>query len=400
MKTPLNRNVILHCLNLDTVGGVEQLFFHFIRYLSPEEARCHHLLITGNPLHERFQEIVPCLGSVTEVKRWHGLKLPGRPRLLRNRNRLAQISSLAPSVAVIWNRFDLPLLHALKQCGTRVVYYEHGAAWLAPDNGESAEFARGSDEIITASRAALRVLELRWDVRQTRSVVLNPLRPGMSSWDVIARPAPRTVLRLGVVARLIPLKGIGVLLYALKKLLEDGLRAELDIAGDGPLRIFLERKAEALGIKASVRFRGVVREMESYYPSIDFLLLPSIREPFGLVAVEAAAHGCPVIAAKVDGIPEAVPENESGLLIEPTLALEEYERFGGEPGDFPRFIYNPGKDALESPRFLDPAAVAEGVMTLLDSQRYQFMSARGIEVASQKFKFSDYAKKLSEVLKG
>jgi len=81
----------------------------------------------------------------------------------------------------------------------------------------------------------------------------------------------------------------------------------------------LKSMAERLGITDRVVFVGkldrgaLVRE----YAKADFLVLPSLFEPFGIVLLEAMAAGLPVIASNVGGIPEVVADEDSGLLVEP-----------------------------------------------------------------------------------
>src|SRR5262249_14493586 len=98
-------------------------------------------------------------------------------------------------------------------------------------------------------------------------------------------------------------KGVALALHAAKLLADEGLDVELRVAGVGPELERLERVAGSLGIGPRVRFLGSVRDMEAFYRDIDCLVHPPLTEAFGLVAIEAAAHGCPVIAAAIDGLP-------------------------------------------------------------------------------------------------
>ena len=76
--------------------------------------------------------------------------------------------------------------------------------------------------------------------------------------------------------------------------------------------------------------------MEQFYRDIDCLLHAPLTEAFGLVAIEAASLGCPVIAAAVDGLPEAVADGVSGYTVAPTLPLAEYVGLGGAHAGFRR----------------------------------------------------------------
>ena len=74
---------------------------------------------------------------------------------------------------------------------------------------------------------------------------------------------------------------------------------------------------------------GFVYNMNEFYSQIDLFICPSLREPFGLVVIEALAHGCPVIIAGVDGLPETLQGTDSGIIIKPDIDIEYYPRYGG-----------------------------------------------------------------------
>jgi glycosyltransferase involved in cell wall biosynthesis len=102
--------------------------------------------------------------------------------------------------------------------------------------------------------------------------------------------------------------------------LRDVLRAlpdaRLAIVGDGPLRRDLERHFK----DTSVLFTGYLRgeSLASSYASADLFVLPSETETLGLVLLEAMASGCPVVACRAGGVPDAVQNGLTGFLFEPT----------------------------------------------------------------------------------
>jgi phosphatidylinositol alpha-1,6-mannosyltransferase len=93
----------------------------------------------------------------------------------------------------------------------------------------------------------------------------------------------------------------------------------LEIVGDGALRPELERLAEALGIAHNVIFLGRVDdgELDAAYRRARVFALPSTKEGFGIVYLEAWQRGLPVIAAAAGGVPEVVSSGEDGLLVSP-----------------------------------------------------------------------------------
>jgi len=84
------------------------------------------------------------------------------------------------------------------------------------------------------------------------------------------------------------------------------------VAGDGPLRADLERRAQAMG--ARVRFLGQIADPGPFYLLADVVVLPSRLEALPMALIEAAAFGRPSIATRVGGVPEVVEHGESGLL--------------------------------------------------------------------------------------
>lgn len=89
----------------------------------------------------------------------------------------------------------------------------------------------------------------------------------------------------------------------------------LVIVGEGPERPALEEQARRLGVADRVIFPGFSTTPWRLYPALDVFLLPSRIEALGVVAVEAMAARCEVIASKVGGIPEMIPDPSLGSLV-------------------------------------------------------------------------------------
>lgn len=96
--------------------------------------------------------------------------------------------------------------------------------------------------------------------------------------------------------------------------------------GDGSLRARLERQADQLGLNGAVRFLGEVtdEERDRWYRTADVFVMPSRLprrgggEGFGIVYLEAGARGLPVVAGNVGGALDAVIQDETGVLVDPT----------------------------------------------------------------------------------
>lgn len=135
-------------------------------------------------------------------------------------------------------------------------------------------------------------------------------------------------VRLITVSRLVPLKGLDVLLKAIQSLAARKVEVEWWCVGEGPARQSLEQLAAELGQTKRVKFRGNVPngpELFRLYQEADIFLLPSLTEGISQSMLEALAHSLPTIASAVGGIPGVLTNNVNGLLVPPGdhLALGE-----------------------------------------------------------------------------
>jgi len=138
------------------------------------------------------------------------------------------------------------------------------------------------------------------------------------------RPGPAP-LRIVAVGRLVPKKGIPVLLGALAELDAAGVDFECRIVGGGELRAELSDLAVQLGLAGSVRFLGALAQPEivAHYRWADVFVQASVITPDGdrdgipNSVMEAMASGLAVTASAVAGIPEVVRDGLTGLLVAP-----------------------------------------------------------------------------------
>jgi glycogen(starch) synthase len=127
-----------------------------------------------------------------------------------------------------------------------------------------------------------------------------------------AAPDERLVLLIG---RLVYEKGFQHALEAMPDLIERVPSTRFLVAGSGTHEQELRRQAADLGLMDHGTFLGWIGDdvLHSLYRIADLCVVPSIYEPFGLVALEAMASGCPCIVADTGGLREVVPHDEAGL---------------------------------------------------------------------------------------
>jgi glycosyltransferase involved in cell wall biosynthesis len=121
----------------------------------------------------------------------------------------------------------------------------------------------------------------------------------------------------GIVGRLSAEKGQAVALAAWARVAEAHPGARLLLVGDGDAAETCLALAAELGIADLVTFTGFQADPTPYLAACDVVLMPSLREGLGLAALEAMALERPVVASRTGGIPEAVRDGETGLLVPP-----------------------------------------------------------------------------------
>jgi glycosyltransferase involved in cell wall biosynthesis len=166
---------------------------------------------------------------------------------------------------------------------------------------------------------------------------------------------------VGFVGRLIPRKGAMELVRAAPAIRAVRPDVRVVIVGDDPYEDEESDYAAAVRASAEVDHVGRVDEAAGILGHLDVLVLPSRQEPFGTVVAEAMAAGTPVVATRVDGLPELVQDGVTGALVEPG----------------------------------DTAALAVAVLRVLDEREAMGAAAR---VAAERFGADLYADRVEDLL--
>jgi len=201
--------------------------------------------------------------------------------------------------------------------GRRQLLSAGKASWVTYVADRQDLFEHGS--VFVAVSDFIRRKALAWGYPAERVVVL-PIGVDVDAIQPTPPPPAPRVLHVG---RLVEVKGTASLLRAFVLVRAVRPDAELVIVGDGPLRAALVQLASTLGLGDAVRFlgacdyAGTLREMRE----ARVLCLPSVtartgaQEGLGLVLLEAAATGRPVVGTVHGGIPEAVVDQTTGYLV-------------------------------------------------------------------------------------
>ena len=141
-----------------------------------------------------------------------------------------------------------------------------------------------------------------------------PARP-----PIPVRDAAKRAWTLGMIALFRPRKGIEVLLRAMALLRWQGVNVRLRAVGDFESPDYghqVKQLVWDLGLEAAIDWVGFQRDIDRQLAQMDLLVLPSLfGEGLPMVVLEAMSAGLPVVAADVEGIPEAVRDGREGLLV-------------------------------------------------------------------------------------
>ncbi len=126
---------------------------------------------------------------------------------------------------------------------------------------------------------------------------------------------PPDAFVLGAAGQLIPRKGHRYLLQAVAGLKQSHPKLRLVIFGDGYLSNQLRDQASSLGLADTVQFAGFRDDLDDFMGCFDVFVHPALAEGLGVATLKAAAAGVPVIGFDAGGLPEAIADGETGILV-------------------------------------------------------------------------------------
>lgn len=202
------------------------------------------------------------------------------------------------------------LLPALR--GHTTVLHVHDIVDRVPRHWHGADLVLADSKAVGGRLDPLDVYVIGCPVELDPPQVATPPWPREPSGPVV-----------GFVGRLVPRKGALDLVKAAPAIRAVRPDVRIVIAGDDPYDDEGSEYAAAVRASGAVDHVGRVSDAPSILGHFDVLVLPSLQEPFGTVVAEAMAAGTPVVATRVDGLPELVQDGVTGALVDPgdTAAL-------------------------------------------------------------------------------
>jgi glycogen(starch) synthase len=227
---------------------------------------------------------------------------------------------VAHSAITLREKLDAPLVATIH--ATEIGRHQ---GWLPEDLNRAIHsvecwLANQADRVVACSHY------MRWEIsrllgvpNQRIDVVVNGVDREL--WRVAPASVAAARLRyagsgplIGFAGRLVYEKGVQDIVAALPRLraAHPGLR--LVVAGDGPHRGELQDHVDRLRLRPAVSFAGFLGDdLPAVIAATDVMIVPSIYEPFGMIALEAVAAGVPVVAADTGGLKEVVEPGHTGM---------------------------------------------------------------------------------------
>lgn len=274
-----------------------------------------------------------------------------------------------------------------------VIFHERGSAWnfkgsnlrLYKKNASKAKI------IIANSNASKSMLVNRFNIDSNKiKVVHNGFFSEHSNFvkQDITRYSKK--LSIGFIGRFEFFKGTHSLVNSAKMMPE----YDFFIAGKG----FMEEKLKILGKNyKNINFIGIVRDPLEFISKMDIIIVPSIREPLGNVIIESGYCKKPVIASNVDGIPEIIKNNYSGILIEPDQKLSINELTESSLL-IPQFTINPKTQLLQKPKELDPKKICKAIKYLASNKDIRNFYGNNLNKEVKKnFNIENYYKQMEDI---
>jgi glycosyltransferase involved in cell wall biosynthesis len=233
-----------------------------------------------------------------------------------------------PNLVVCGHLNLLPAAWAYARArGVRLALIVHGFEARAPRRSVR-WLARDIDAVIAVSRHTAEMFADWSGVALERTFILPNcvdlagFVPAERDAGLVARyglDGSRVLLTVGRLSAEERYKGVDAVIEAMPRLLARFPDLRYFVVGDGSDRPRLEAKSVTLGVADRVVFAGRVGEAEkvAHYNLADAYVMPSFGEGFGIVLIEAAACGIPVIGSRADGSREALLDGRLGRLVDP-----------------------------------------------------------------------------------
>ena len=276
---------------------------------------------------------------------------------------------------------------------SNIIFHEHGAAWNVKTKEQKKIFqgnANYSKKIIVNSIATKNILIKRFKINANK---IKLAYYGFKDPKIKKKNLKSKNIKVGYIGRFETFKGVEILINSANILRDKNIF--FLIAGDGHLKENLKKLSYG---NKKIKFVGKVLNSFNFIKNLDILIVPSIREPLGIVSVEAGLCKTPVIASNIDGIPEVITNKKNGILIDPSkkITLKKYE---GHP-PIPDLVVNPINLKLQKPKQLDHKILSKNILSLSNNKKLRKKYANQLyQDVKKKFSIKSYFESIEEIYK-
>lgn len=297
-------------------GGLERQILHLVAHLRESDGAAPAVYLQHDHTlasHLRAAGVTP---RILGVRRLAGARRLRRALAEDPVDVIHAHDRPATLLAALARPRDAALVRTIHSLPTRrAVPSLNAARWALSSWAERALLETRCDVICFPSADLYARLHLD-RARGLRRVIPNGVPAVAPSSPTRPADLPTAGAVVGVIGRLSREKGVDLGLSALAHP-DAPPDLHLVVLGRGDLRCALEAEARALGVAERVHMLGFRDDLAPYLAHLDAVLLPSRHEGLPFAALEAMAAGCPVIAARVGGLPELIDDGHTGLLVPP-----------------------------------------------------------------------------------
>lgn len=285
---------------------------HFISYDRPfkldifhENIFHHEVEVIDYPLFKFPPYMMALASKIAEVSKWAKLDLVHVHYAIPH-----SVSAFLARQLVKDKR--LPIVTTLHGTDITIVGHE-------PQFYDLTKFSIEESDMVTAvsqslKEESIRIFKLEKDIRVIYNFVDPEVYhrisvPGLK--ERFAEPDEKVIIHVSNFRPVKRLKDVVDIFSLIRK----AIPAKLLMVGDGPDGPAIHQYIDSIGLSESVRFLGKQEWIIELLSISDLCLLPSEKESFGLVALEAMACGVPVVATKTGGLPEVVRDGDNGYLL-------------------------------------------------------------------------------------
>jgi len=371
---------IIHIINLNGLGGVQKNFIEYYNSLEKNKDFEHYLFCLKNDKSNLIDKNLLYLNNINNILIF--------VKLLLNKNTILSIYNRIAS-------FKLLLINVLLFF-KKIIVHERGSVYNINTTKEVIILKLNYyfiSKVITNSNATKNLLIKKFNLKSDKiCIVHNGFN--LNNFKNIINRNKNSNFIVGFCGRFEFHKNPDKIIE-IAKLSSANQSIQYSLIGDGSLKSKMLKDSKEL---KNIEILNRSYDLDSFYNRIDVLVVPSIREPFGNVIIEAGLRNIPIIASNIDGIPEIIQDNYNGILITPKIDLDIKNIKNIKY--FPSHVINPISQELEKPMELLADDIYEKILYLKNNKKiFNYLSLNMIKKIKLNFNIENYISKTNQIYK-